>query len=129
MSMEDNLRLLVEQVLKEMNGNPSSGSPVTPAAVAQSVVASAQGAAVLSDLAEVDLQNYLQVPNPKNRALYAQMKLSTPARIGVWRAGVRPLTDTLLRFRADHAVAQDSVLGEVADDFIQKYGMVARISI
>jgi len=125
MSMEDNLRLLVEQVLKEMNGNPSSGSPVTPAAVAQSVVASAQGAAVLSDLAEVDLQNYLQVPNPKNRALYAQMKLSTPARIGVWRAGVRPLTDTLLRFRADHAVAQDSVLGEVADDFIQKYGMVS----
>jgi ethanolamine ammonia-lyase small subunit len=125
MSMEDNLRLLVEQVLKEMNGNPSSGAPVTPAAVAQSVVASAQGAAVLPDLAEVDLQNYLQVPNPKNRALYAQMKLSTPARIGVWRAGVRPLTDTLLRFRADHAVAQDSVLGEVADDFIQKYGMVS----
>ncbi len=128
MSMEDNLRLLVEQVLKEMSGTPQAGAAVAPAAVAQSVAATVQSGAVLSDLAEVDLQNYLQVPNPKNRALYSQMKLSTPARIGVWRAGVRPLTDTLLRFRADHAVAQDSVLGEVPEDFVQKYGMVSLVT-
>ena len=75
----------------------------------------------ITDLAEIDLQRYLQVPNAVNSALYEQMKLSTPARIGVWRCGPRPLTNTLLRFRADHAVAQDSVLGEVSDDFSEKY--------
>ncbi|HEY8910444.1 MAG TPA: ethanolamine ammonia-lyase subunit EutC [Desulfosporosinus sp.] len=79
----------------------------------------------ITDLAEIDLQRYLQVPNAVNSALYEQMKLSTPARIGVWRCGPRPLTNTLLRFRADHAVAQDSVLGEVSDDFSEKYHMVS----
>jgi ethanolamine ammonia-lyase small subunit len=78
----------------------------------------------LSDLAAVDLQRYLQVPNPINRRLYEDMKLATPARIGVWRSGPRPLTQTLLRFRADHAVAQDSVLGEVASEFPSQYHMV-----
>lgn len=79
----------------------------------------------IEDLAEIDLQRYLQVPEPVNKALYEEMKLSTPARIGVWRCGPRPLTDTLLRFRADHAVAQDSVLGEVPGDFPEKSRMVS----
>jgi ethanolamine ammonia-lyase small subunit len=77
------------------------------------------------DLAEIDLQRTLQVPNCRNQALYQEMMLSTPARIGVWRCGSRPLTSTLLRFRADHAVAQDSVLGEVPEAFPAKYGLVA----
>jgi ethanolamine ammonia-lyase small subunit len=78
----------------------------------------------MTDLAEIDLQRYLQVPNSANKELYEEMKLSTPARIGVWRCGSRPLTETLLRFRADHAVAQDSVLGEVPGDFPAKFQMV-----
>ncbi len=53
------------------------------------------------------------------------MMLSTPARIGVGRCGSRPLTQTLLRFRADHAVAQDAVLGEVSEDLIAKYNLVS----
>ncbi len=79
----------------------------------------------MSDLSAVDLQRYLQVPDPANRQHYEEMKLSTPARIGVWRCGTRPLTGTLLRFRADHAVAQDSVLGEVSSEFIAKMNLVA----
>ena len=79
----------------------------------------------IEDLAKVDLQRYLQVPEPQNRSLYEEMKLTTPARIGVWRCGTRPLTDTWLRFRADHAVAQDSVLGEVPEEFPAKYNMVS----
>lgn len=37
----------------------------------------------------------------------------TPARIAVGRAGTRPTTSELLRFRADHAAAHDAVRGEV----------------
>jgi ethanolamine ammonia-lyase small subunit len=78
-----------------------------------------------SDLSMIDLQRYLQVPQPINKELYEEMKLSTPARIGVWRCGSRPLTDTWLRFRADHAVAQDSVVGEVPQEFPEKFNMVS----
>lgn len=127
MALEDNIRLIVEQVLKEMNDskdgiNKLPGSNVqTPS----SIISSSNEVAPLDDLAEVDLQRQLLVPNPKNRDLYMEMKLATPARIGVWRCGTRPLTETLLRFRADHAIAQDTVLGEVSSDFAERYDMVS----
>jgi ethanolamine ammonia-lyase small subunit len=76
------------------------------------------------DLSTIDLQTQLLVPNPKNKDLYMDMKKSTAARIGVWRAGPRPLTETLLRFRADHAVAQDSVMGEISEADAAKYKML-----
>jgi ethanolamine ammonia-lyase small subunit len=122
MALEDNIRTIVEQVLAEMAArNPGPG----PAAAAAAVPAGPDEPGDGDDLAKVDLQRCLQVPAPVNRPLYEEMKLSTPARIGVWRCGCRPLTDTWLRFRADHAVAQDSVLGEVPGDFPAKYDMVA----
>lgn len=130
MSLEDNIRLIVEQVLTEI-GRTSQGTTPNSAGNAASkgstrdIPNSAEEGRILSDIAEVDLQRYLQVPEPLNKALYEEMKLSTPARIGVWRSGPRPLTTTLLRFRADHAVAQDSVLGEVDEDFPAKYQMVS----
>lgn len=123
MAMEDNVRSIVEQVLREMSGGQTGSAPsAAPAVMTQ--VQQALGGEPLSDLAEIDLQHHLQVPNPINKKIYEDMKLSTPARIGVWRSGTRPLTETLLRFRADHAVAQDSVLGEVSAEFVKKYNMV-----
>ncbi|GAB6154193.1 ethanolamine ammonia-lyase subunit EutC [Desulfosporosinus burensis] len=121
MSLEDSVRLIVEELLKGMEkGKNQSSNSASPLANS-SIVDECQ----ITDLAEINLQRYLQVPNPVNKALYEEMKLSTPARIGVWRSGPRPLTDTLLRFRADHAVAQDSVLGEVPEEFPAKYNMVS----
>lgn len=119
MAMEDKIRLIVEQVLTEMGKSQQKAN----GAAAVSGSAEMDGD-TLSDLAQVDLQRYLQVPEPLKRELYQEMKLATPARIGVWRCGTRPLTDTWLRFRADHAVAQDSVLGEVPLEFPAKYNMV-----
>jgi ethanolamine ammonia-lyase small subunit len=52
------------------------------------------------------------------------MLASTPARIGVGRAGTRYRTNTLLRFRADHAAAKDAVLSEVEPKLIDKLGFV-----
>ena len=123
MAMEDNIRLIVEQVLMELGKNtqPAAGGSC-PATTAADNGNDGNG---IEDLAKVDLQRYLQVPEPQNRGLYEEMKLTTPARIGVWRCGTRPLTDTWLRFRADHAVAQDSVLGEVPEEFPAKYNMVS----
>jgi ethanolamine ammonia-lyase small subunit len=48
---------------------------------------------------------------------------ATPARIGVGRAGPRYRTNTLLRFRADHAAAKDAVMGEVDPALLAQLGM------
>jgi len=52
------------------------------------------------------------------------MLRSTPARIGVGRAGTRYRTNTLLRFRADHAAAKDAVISEVDDQLVARLGLV-----
>lgn len=45
---------------------------------------------------------------------------TTPARLGVGRAGARPPTDALLRFQADHAAARDAVWSEWTPSFLSR---------
>jgi len=54
--------------------------------------------------------------------LLQEMKLVTPARIGVSRTGTRPLTKTMLELRLDHAMAVDSVYGEVSAATLAEMG-------
>jgi ethanolamine ammonia-lyase small subunit len=51
---------------------------------------------------------------------------ATPARVAVGRTGTgtRYLTNTLLRFRADHAAAKDAVLSEVDEKLLDKLGLL-----
>src|SRR4051794_12421742 len=48
---------------------------------------------------------------------------ATPARIAVGRSGTRYRTNTMLRFRADHAAAKDAVLSEVDPALLEKLEM------
>jgi ethanolamine ammonia-lyase small subunit len=48
---------------------------------------------------------------------------ATPARIVVGRAGTRYRTNTMLRFRADHAAAKDAVMSEVDPEVLRKLGL------
>ena len=61
---------------------------------------------------------------PFDAAAMKAMLASTPARIGVGRAGSRYRTNTLLRFRADHAAAKDAVLSEVDEKLLARLGLV-----
>lgn len=51
------------------------------------------------------------------------LKASTAARIGIGRSGPRLTTDEMLKFRADHAAARDSVQRNVDPAFIQRMGL------
>ena len=51
---------------------------------------------------------------------FANARSKTPARIGVGRTGPRPLTNTMLKFRFDHAAAVDAVYGEVEQSLLEK---------
>ena len=76
------------------------------------------------DVTALDLRKLYLTENPENKEKYAKMKAKTPARLGSGRAGPRYKTLTMLRFRADHAAAQDAVFSQVPEDFAGKNGMV-----
>ena len=64
------------------------------------------------------------VNNPKDMNALQLFRDSTPARIGVGRSGDRPLTETLIRFRADHAAAIDSVFSEVDEKLLDELNLI-----
>src|SRR5690606_11126492 len=57
--------------------------------------------------------------NPKNPDELKELVSKTPARIGIGRAGLRPKTNTWLKFRYDHAAAVDAVYGTVNDQLLE----------
>ncbi len=77
------------------------------------------------DVTALDLRKLYLTDDPENPEKYRKMKEKTPARLGSGKAGPRYKTLTMLRFRADHAAAQDAVFSQVPEDFAQKSGMVA----
>ena len=103
------LKALVAQLLQEMENH-------TPAPVAS------EGA--LPDITQIDLRQQYLVECPENREAYLALKKRTPARLGSGRAGARYRTTTMLRFRADHAAAQDSVFSLVPEEFYKNNDLV-----
>ena len=79
----------------------------------------------VEDVTQLDLRKLYLTENPHDADSYRRLKAKTPARLGSGRAGPRYKTLTMLRFRADHAAAQDAVFSEVAEDFADKNGLVA----
>ncbi len=115
----EELRGLVAEMLGGMSapvppqtGNGAAHAPVRPAVPEA------------GDLTRVDLRKLYLVDNPVNPDAYLALKARTPARIGLGRAGARYRTETMLRFRADHAAAQDSVFSDIPDTFAAQNGLV-----
>ena len=79
----------------------------------------------VEDVTKLDLRKLYLVENPADDAPYRKLKEKTPARLGSGRAGPRYKTLTLLRFRADHAAAQDAVFSQVPEDYAEKNGLIA----
>ena len=76
------------------------------------------------DVTALDLRKLYLTEEGENGEAFRKMKLKTPARLGSGKAGPRYKTLTMLRFRADHAAAQDSVFSQVPEDFAEKNGLV-----
>ena len=85
---------------------------------------SGSGGEMLPDITEVDLRRQYLMPNPQNGPAFLDLKLKTPARLGLSRAGARYKTETMLRMRADHAAAQDSVFSHVDEAFVKRNDLV-----
>ena len=112
--MESKIKQLIADVLRELEVEPSPSA---------GEVETGQGGEPLTDLTGEDLREQLLVPEPVNREAYLKFKQATVSRIGIGRTGPRYLTRPQLRFRADHAVAQDAVFNDVSAEFLKEWGL------
>ena len=75
------------------------------------------------DVTALDLRKLYLTENLAQGEKFRKMKEKTPARLGSGKAGPRYKTLTMLRFRADHAAAQDAVFSQVPEDFAERNGL------
>ena len=123
---KEELTAMVADILRDMGREPtvkgSNYRPTTPGPVSKD--AGYREGDFVPDVTQLDLRKLYLTENPANKEQYARMKLRTPARLGSGKAGARYKTLTMLRFRADHAAAQDAVFSQIPEDFPEKNGLV-----
>ena len=119
---KEELSALVAEILAGMGEAPQvKGGPYQPENPGPEL-RDAGGSA--EDVSAIDLRKLYLTENPEKGAEYLKLKARTPARLGMGKAGPRYKTLTQLRFRADHAAAQDAVFSQVPEDFAGKHGLV-----
>ena len=120
------LTALVADILQTMGQAPMvKGSEYKPADPGpQAHPESHADGDFVPDVTQLDLRK-LYLTEAADKEAFARLKAKTPARLGSGKAGARYKTLTMLRFRADHAAAQDAVFSQVPEDFPEKNGLVA----
>ena len=121
------LSRMVADILQSMGTEPmvkaSDYKPADPGPVAPDT--HYHDGDFVEDVSKLDLRKLYLTQNAKDAGAFRRLKERTPARLGSGRAGARYKTLTMLRFRADHAAAQDAVFSQVPEDFAEKHGLVA----
>lgn len=131
MISDNKLRSIIEKVINEAQ-NSKSSSPTVNKAVEYKLNSDSAKSTVsnngMKDLGLVELKEQILVDNPENPEELKRLRRNTPARIAVGRAGTRYKTESILRFRADHATAQDAVFTDVSDEFLTKMNLQAFVT-
>ncbi|WP_375180085.1 ethanolamine ammonia-lyase subunit EutC [Enterococcus rotai] len=127
--MDNNeIKSMIVSILEEMTETKTSKPLVdekTTNPTSQGIIKKSQiEDGMIDDITEVDIRKQFLVPDPVDREGYLKMKSKTPARLGLWRSGPRYKTQSMLRFRADHAAAQDAVFSYVSEDLIKAMNFV-----
>ena len=123
---KQDLSALVAEILKDMGQEPqvkaSDYKPTSPGP--QKPETTYHDGDFVPDVTQLDLRKLYLTENPQNKEDYARLKAKTPARLASGKAGPRYKTLTMLRFRADHAAAQDAVFSEVPEDFAKENNLI-----
>ncbi len=125
---KEEISRMVAEILKGMGQEPMvKGSDYKPTQPVRNnpINSPYEAGDFVPDISQLDLRKLYQVENPKNKEGFLKLKLQTPARLGTGRAGARYNTVSMLRFRADHAAAQDSVFSVLPEDYGEQNGLVA----
>ena len=123
---KEELSALVAEILKDMTPEPavkaSDYTPTQPTPQKQN--ADFHDGDFVPDVTVLDLRKLYMVDAAAEPAAYKKLKSKTPARLGMGRCGPRYKTVSMLRFRADHAAAQDAVFTEVPEDYAKRQGFL-----
>ncbi len=121
------LSALVAELLGQMGHEPTvKGSDYKPTAPGpEAKDCHFRDGDFVDDVTALDLRKLYMVDAPADEKAFRRLKERTPARLGSGRAGPRYKTLTMLRFRADHAAAQDAVFSLLPEDFGEKNGLVS----
>ena len=119
---KEQLTALVAEILGQMDPQVKGEYAVPPEQKAKTCCHT--DGDFVPDITALDLRKLYLTENPADKARFAKMKEKTPARLGSGRAGARYKTLTMLRFRADHAAAQDAVFSEVDTEFAKKHDLL-----
>ena len=123
---KEELSAMVAEILGQIGKEPmvkaSEYKPTTPGPERQQT--HYEDGDFVEDVSKLDLRKLYLVEDPKDAYGYRRLKERTPARLGSGRAGPRYKTLTMLRFRADHAAAQDAVFSELDTEFAKKYDLL-----
>ena len=120
------LSAMVAEILRSMGNEPMvKGSDYKPTAPGpEQKPPNFHDGDFVEDVTALDLRKLYLVEKAKDADRYRRLKEKTPARLGSGKAGPRYKTLTMLRFRADHAAAQDAVFSQVPEDFAEKNDLV-----
>lgn len=125
---KNDIKSMIVSILEEMTETKSSSSTVPSTSESIQTQPNTNQTQVedgmIDDITEVNIRKQFLVPNPADREGYLKMKEKTPARLGLWRSGPRYKTQSMLRFRADHAAAQDAVFSYVPEELIKEMNFV-----
>ena len=121
---KEQLTALVAEILGQMEPQVKAGHYRPTAPQAQPEQQHHKPGDFVPDVTAIDLRKLYLTENPQNGEAFARMKQRTPARLGAGRAGARYKTLTMLRFRADHAAAQDAVFSEIEADFAKEHDLL-----
>ena len=123
---KQDLSALVAEILKDMGREPTvKGSDYKPTDPGPRQPDSGyRDGDFVPDVTELDLRKLYLTEAPQKKEEYARLKARTPARLGSGKAGPRYKTLTMLRFRADHAAAQDAVFSQVPEDYAKNNGLL-----
>lgn len=120
------LSSMIAEILQSMGQEPmvkaSDYKPSDPGPMAES--GNYTDGDFVPDITALDLRKLYLVEDAKEEEKYRRLKEKTPARLGSGKAGPRYKTLTMLRFRADHAAAQDAVFSQIPEDYAGKNGLV-----
>jgi ethanolamine ammonia-lyase small subunit len=112
---KEELSRMVAEILASMDGGKKHEEKTREAQAEDGFV---------PDVTALDLRKLYLVKEGADPAGFQKLKAKTPARLGSGRAGARYETVTMLRFRADHAAAQDAVFSQVPEEFAKNHGLV-----
>ncbi len=127
---KEELGALVAQIMAQLEQEPAvkGSSYKSTQSVDERPTASFHDGDFVPDVTALDLRQLYLVENAENAEKFRQMKQKTPARLGSGKAGARYKTLTMLRFRADHAAAQDAVWSEIDAEFAKENDLLPTVT-